>query len=211
MEYPYLHKYWVLVRHQNDFFFLGDVNEGKSELITHVKEKAIKYNCIQLRHDKFTQWVDNKEVKLFKKLDQGPIDLYFVKYKDYFFRVGEETESQILLETEFNGIAYDYGFAEPRRMDGFLKWVNRDETTPIDQIDVKVAYYREIIFDILDQRSDEYLISSPMPGFLTPWFVHRHTNKPDEDGWELVGNLHQKWMPREKLYVYGVEEIPARI
>ncbi len=211
-----------LVKYRGEFFYQDGApgssiwKDGKrisALLYTHLKEKAEKYGFQKERYDFYTKRVDDREVHPVKTFDEGPIDLYFVKYRDDFFRVSEETEDQVLLMTIFPSLGRKYGFIGPERMEmEFNKWVPREETTPIDQIPERLAFYKEIVFQILDQRDNEYLIASGLNDEIVPWYTDdRFYKKPEEPGWVKVGDRYQKWMPRDKLYIYGEEEIPPRI
>ena len=210
--------------------------EGKHRLYTEIREKAQRYGFLRGNYY-YYKLVEPDEYEVYiPKKEYSPGSYYFVKYGEDFFRVEddffdyasrlaertngrypypEERGDRVFIYTIYRALKdkYDLVDVEEDYHDIEMgKWVKESEITPVDRTDERLAYYKRVVFQILDQRGNEYLIASGLNDEMMPWYTDdRFYKKPEEPGWEKVGNKWQKWMPAEKLYIYGEEEIPPRI
>lgn len=222
---------WI-VKYKDDMFVHGHTKGGKAHIWTKMKEKAEKYGMKLNRFNLYDKYVSMDEIE---KVQPYLSSRHRVKYKEHFFPTGKEEETRVELIAPTFYLCQRYGLIS--NYDGMHGWVNKCETTPIDEyissqrLCLCLRYseksheimgpYLDIVFEILDESDKEFLVASDATDRENtdgaPWDMYETRNSkgnmsldPIEYGWEYINGKWQKWVARERVYVYGESDEPIR-
>ena len=204
----------IIMRYKGEHFLDCGGRPNIKTIGTFLKEKAMKYG-MKIPESGFLPYlkdVPNEETCLVKSYH---FCMYQVRYKGFFFYPGWEKEHEVEIATNEKNLALQFGLephGDPRGSLPYRRWVPRDETTPMIDVNEDLGY---VISDpgggpicyIVDSNKTHLLVkTNQYRGNIESRRKYNRKERWEErsDGW------FYQWLPKEKVYVYKDHDEPFR-